>query len=330
MSGSTRAIDVIITIDTEADNQWETGHPIETRNLEYVQRFQELCDRFGLKPTYLCTYEIAIAPEFESLVSYQKAGTAEIAAHLHPWSNPPLPGDEYDLHSRPFPSELADGVFREKMAILTETLAERAGRRPVSYRAGRWGFRASHVPVLLDLGYKVDCSVTPLVTWNRQRGVNGFGPDFRAARQEPYFLDQSDVCRPGGSGLLEVPMTILCRREAPLRAINRVFRDEASFGSRAFRKALGLDVEWFRPYPYMTAADLKAVYTLAANRGLPAVTLMFHSSELMPGGSPYNPTPESIEQLYERFESLFEFVTAREGRGATLREFAQRFAGAGA
>jgi hypothetical protein len=48
--------------------------------------------------------------------------------------------------------------------------------------------------------------------------------------------------------------------------------------------------------------------------------MTFHSSELMPGGSPYNKTPESIEDLYERLEGFFTYLRSEDVRCATLGE----------
>ena len=39
---------LILSVDTEADNQWETGASLTTTNLEHVPRFQALCERFEL------------------------------------------------------------------------------------------------------------------------------------------------------------------------------------------------------------------------------------------------------------------------------------------
>lgn len=320
----TRTIDVVITIDTEADDQWKRGNPLTTDNLSYVPRFQEMCNRYALKPTYVCTYEVVNAPEFDTLAQYQNAGVAEVGAHLHPWSNPPFNENPEDTSVHPFPSELSDGEFRAKLSVLTELIEARTGRRPVSYRAGRWGFKASHVGILADLGYRVDCSVTPFTSWAEHRGMHEGGPDFRRAPLVPYYLDHRDVCAPGDSGLLEVPMTILCPKAAQWRLVTALFKRESSLGFRIGRKLFGIETEWFRPYPHMSAERLKNVYRVAASRGLPVVDLMFHSSELMPGGSPYNPTPESIEQLYERFNALFAFLAESGARGVTLREFAEK------
>ena len=47
---------------------------------------------------------------------------------------------------------------------------------------------------------------------------------------------------------------------------------------------------------------------------------MTHSSELMPGGSPYFPTENSIETLYADLEATFADI-ALHFTGATLAEF---------
>ena len=59
-------------------------------------------------------------------------------------------------------------------------------------------------------------------------------------------------------------------------------------------------VQWLRPYPYMTVERMKRVIALARHAGAPVLNMTFHSSELMPGGSPYNKTEKSIEDLRAR------------------------------
>ena len=180
------------------------------------------------------------------------------------------------------------------METLTESITRRAGKAPVSYRAGRFGFSAEHIPVLESLGYKVDCSVTPLVSWIPQNEgpIPPGAPDFSTAPTHPYFLDRNDVCRAGDSTLLEVPVTILYLH--PLMGIDAIRRQAARIRKlRYFYTAtelLSLDPlpRWFRPLPDMTAEKLAQVYHAAMRRRLPVVELMFHSRELMPGASPYN------------------------------------------
>ena len=48
----------ILTIDTEGDNQWDHGRALTVENIRYIPRFQKLCERYLIRPTYLVTSEI--------------------------------------------------------------------------------------------------------------------------------------------------------------------------------------------------------------------------------------------------------------------------------
>ncbi|GMV97051.1 MAG: hypothetical protein AMXMBFR83_14100 [Phycisphaerae bacterium] len=327
-------MDLIITIDTEADNQWARSPTLTTRNTRFIPRFQALCDRFGFRPTYLCTYEMVVDGEFQATVRpWQDSGRAEIGAHLHPWSNPPFePWEERGHEQHPFPHELPLDLFERKMAVLTDAIGEAFGRAPTSYRAGRYGLDAPHVEVLCRLGYEVDCSVTPYCSWSHAGGRPGGrgGMDFRRARPMPYRLSRDDCTRAGDSALWEVPVTILFTKW-PLRsseALRRLFVSAASPRLSHGLARRGWGPRWFRPHGTVSAADLLCVYDTAERIGLPCAEMIFHSSELMPGGSPYFPDEASIERLYETLEAVFAGLAARGARGARLTDFARGHFGA--
>src|SRR4029078_5056358 len=100
-----------------------------------------------------CASDSADARVFaEILLPLHRAGRAEIGAHLHPWTTPPLsPWDRCDARAA-YPSELPPGVCSRKLESLTDLLAAKLERAPRSYRAGRWGLSAAHIPFLLRLG----------------------------------------------------------------------------------------------------------------------------------------------------------------------------------
>ena len=105
----------------------------------------------------------------------------------------------------------------------------------------------------------------------------------------------------GSSEVLEVPVTIVytSRMMRRSRRLRRWFRSHRrSWTARAADRFFRLAPQWFRPYPEMSAARLIAVYETASAAGVPAVEMMLHSSELMPGGSPYNRTPAAVADLY--------------------------------
>jgi hypothetical protein len=319
-------VKVIITIDTEADNQWGLAPSQETENIRFIPRFQALCERYRFAPTYLCTYEIASAKAFDDILRpLHASGCAEIGAHLHPWTTPPLSRWDRGEKALAYPSELPIGVYASKLESLTELLADKIGAPPRSYRAGRWGLSAAHVPVLLRHGYIVDCSVTPLVRWT-DRGAQEHGQDFVDAPVRPYFMAWGDPAREGTSSLLEVPVTILytnalMRRSPMLRGVYG--RHRRSTLARLLNRTFVIAPQWFRPFADMTVGRLRAVFDTARDLDLPVIEMMFHSSELMPKGSPHSPDEEAVERLFERLDGTFAFL-AREGvEGSTLTAFAE-------
>ena len=114
----------LITVDTEGDDLWSKPRDITVKNAETLPRFQELCERYGLKPTYLTNWEMANAPAFIELAKdVIKRGTAEIGMHLHAWNSPPSGStDGDDMWHQPYVTEYAESVMREKVTVMTDTL----------------------------------------------------------------------------------------------------------------------------------------------------------------------------------------------------------------
>jgi hypothetical protein len=65
--------------------------------------------------------------------------------------------------------------------------------------------------------------------------------------------------------------------------------------------------------------------TLLARRilddGRAPANIIFHSSELLPGASPYNATPSDVERFYRDLEALLAYLVEAGATGATFREF---------
>lgn len=322
---------LLITIDTEEDDAWAGRPEVTTENVTFCARFQELCDRYSLPPTWLCTEPVLRDPRLaQALGPAVVAGRAEIGVHLHPWNCPPFPGGARpDPKEQFYATEIPEDEFRAKMERAVAAADAAFGLRPLSYRAGRWGFDGRQIRPLLDLGIRVDCSVTPHISWQQQRGMrNGKGgPDFRGAPRVPYWLDPLDVRRPGDSPMLELPLTVMFTG-GPFRAVAPAWglldRIRYTPPGRVLHR-IGWTARPFRAKHDTPFHELAAMTAQAEHLGLPYVMLMFHSSELMPGGSPYNPTPESIEALYALFERLFDHFRARGIEGSTVSRFARPY-----
>lgn len=325
------SIKVAITVDTEEDNQWGSSKTKTTENINYLPRFQKLCERYKLKPTYLCTYGAVKSKEFPKIINpILERGKCEIGSHLHAWSNPPFDSVFSDKLSTPYYAhELPISMFQKKMEILTDLIYDKTSAKPKSYRAGRWGFDVTHIPVLLDLGYFVDCSVTPLVSWQDKKGLKEGGPNYKDAPIEPYYLDTGNINLKADSGLLEIPVTILytnyfVRKSKYLQEFVELRKHKLV--GRVIRKVLNAEPQWFRPFPHMDKYSIIKVCDTAIKLNLPVLEMMFHSSELMPGGSPYNKTTNSIDELYDKLESVFKYVVEnRGGIGVTLLDIASDY-----
>jgi len=304
---------LVVSIDVEADAQWDLGVPVTTRNATYWPPFQEVCERHGVTPTYLLTSEMVDDERArEQLSEWARRGTAEVGAHLHPWTTPPFldrPGLRFNDPVHAFPSQLPGELLEEKTQNLTGQIAEAFGRRPTAYRAARFGIDTRGAKSLVKAGYVVDSSVTPSWSWRGHAGLNGGGPDFRHHSLQPFLVQGAD------GDLIELPVTILTTysllsrwpllleayRSLPVRAARRLF---------ASRWLLPQPM-WLSPDPRYRPEDLVRVWECAAMAGVQVGVMMLHSSELMPGGSPFRPDEESVRQLLGLLDSFFRFVAER-------------------
>lgn len=321
---------IAISVDTEADAQWSHGGPLTTRNVAFWEPFQEVCERYGAAPTYLITTEIAEDERAVALLTaWQRRGAAEVGAHLHTWSTPPFfdrPGLRHNDAIHAFASQLPDDLLREKIVTLTRQITETCGIRPTSHRSGRFGFDHRAADLLAAEGYVVDSSVTPYWSWSRWHGLDGRGgPDFSHHDPRPFRIRQAHDPR-----LIEVPVTVLPtyatlrRRAALLRAYNVA----PVRAIRRFLLAHWLRPQplWLTPDPRYSPDDLLSVWHTAALLDLPCAVYMVHSSELMPGGSPFRPDADSVRGLLDDLDTWLAAIMREGARPVTLTELARELA----
>jgi len=179
----------IITIDTEGDDLWARPREITTRNAEHLPRFQSLCERFGSSLSTLRTTRWRCPMFLSSLrATCLRAGAGEVGMHLHAWNSPPLvPLTSDDFHFLPYLIEYPDQVMREKIKFVTRLLEDRFDQKMISHRAGRLGFDGRYAAMLVDAGYRVDCSVSPGIDWRGTPGSPGGngGPTTRRSLIDP-------------------------------------------------------------------------------------------------------------------------------------------------
>lgn len=321
MTGPDRRPAVLVGIDTEADNQWSDSgrRRLSVRNAERLPAVQELFGEFGLRPSYVVTYEMATREDSASILrDLARSGRCEIGAHLHPWTSPPYRAEDLEAHT--YPHNLPPDLLDRQLTELTTVIEENLGVRPTTYRAGRNGFDGRSLPILERLGYTVDTSVDPLFNERRKGGMV-----FAGAPLLPYYPDYADVRRPGASKVLEVPITAATDPPLP-KSLEALYARLKPIPYRGALKRLGLRPVWLRP-SYTSLPDMLAFASRLAARRVPCFNVIFHSSEILPGGSPYTPDAASVARFLDALRRLLEHLTQKLGAtGRTYREFAEEWA----
>lgn len=320
---------LIVTVDTEEEGLWgeqfrSKGNSVE--NVRGVERFQSLCDSFGIRPTYLVDAPVVQDDgAVELLRGIQDDGRAEIGAHLHPWCNPPF-GEDVNTYNS-YLCNLPESLQRDKLTWLTDAIEERFGRRPTSFRAGRYGLDIVGARILNELGYLVDSSVIPFTDYSADGG-----PNFENASHTPYYLDGDDVCAVHDSGfLLEVPVSVGFNRTefASAHSLQQRLRNGwfRRLRVEGILDRLGI-LQRIKFSPEQAdARQLKQLANAYHNQGCPTMVMMFHSSSLLPGHSPYVKTEDELERFYVDLRKTFEHCLNQIGMATdTLTGFAVSFA----
>lgn len=295
-------IAIFITVDTEGDNlwAWDPSKTIETNNSKYIGKFQQLCEKYSIPPIYLTNYEMAMSDDFVEFVRDKaKQGKCEVGMHLHAWNSPPIIELKSQYGGNPYIIEYSKQEIYEKHKYLKELITNRIGLSPISYRSGRWATNDDLFDVLEELGFLVDCSVTPGINHKAPGSTIQHANNYRKACRRPYQLRNS---------LWEIPMTTDIRRSLQ--------------GKTFFRKAVNLlrgEERWLRP-ALQTSEEMLALANDALVNGAQYLMFMIHSSELMPKGSPYCSTEDDVKDYLDRLDSVLNNLSLF-GRGYTLKEY---------
>jgi len=323
--GSSGRPALLVAIDTEGDNQWDADARKHQKfeNLYALGKLHEFFERHRVRPTYVITHPVATDERSaEVLRGLLDRGTCEIGAHHHAWETPPFSPDDVARH--PYALSLPLAQFDAQLASLTSAIKGAVGRQPVSYRSGRFGFSAAHVSSLERAGYLVDSSVAPLFYEAHKRG-----PDFVGAPLTPYFLAYDDATKPGSSNLLELPISAALNRSLPEVMQRWYARAPWNYQTkRALRLARIAHVRWLRP-SYSSTEDMIALARQIARRKVPILNLLFHSSEAIVGGSPYNRTTSELEAFFDRLGRVLKYAVDDLGaEPMTFAEYRDRCASA--
>jgi hypothetical protein len=298
---------VLVSLDTEEDNWHRSRTGVTVSNICQLRRLAVMFERWGVRPTYFTTYQVAMDPvAADVLRDVCDGGRGEIGAHLHPWNTPPL--DEAFVPRNSMVKNLPRELQAAKIERLTTALEETFGLKPSAFRAGRYGLGPDTVTALVACGYRVDSSVSPFVNLE---AVDD-GPNFVGAPMVPYRLAPGrDVRQPADDGpLLEIPLSHGFNR-APFSLWGPVRRalepppcrwlHLPGLAARAgLVKRLSLSPE------YRSVDDMLTLSRRLLEQEVPYLQVSWHTPSLRPGLSPFVATAADVDRLYGRIETYLE------------------------
>ena len=226
-----------------------------------------------------------------------------------------------DVARHPYALSLPLEQFEAQLAELTAAIARGHRRAPVSYQVrAASGFRRAHVAALERRGYLVESSVAPLFNESRKGG-----PDFVTRRCRPTF-SRTITVRPGTSHSSRLPYSAALNRRVPLALAHAYGRVPWQYTTRRVLRKLGVArMDFLRP-SYSSLDAMCALARRITEDGVPVLNLLFHSSEGIVGGSPYNRTRDELDRFLERLDRFLHMaVTELQAIPATFKEFHAQF-----
>ena len=288
------ALRVIVSLDVEEEGLFSGSYAAKgcgVRNVALLRRLAPLTSELGFPLTLFCAHTVfANAEACAHLAWMRDHCNAEIAAHLHHWSTPPLDADA----DQPTPEKqgppirtdrLPRELLRQRLRTLLDAGHDFQGAPLTSFRMGRWDLKSAVRPLLAEEGITFDSSVCPLRVFRD-------GPDHFLAPSDPYWLADAP-------GLLESPVTQIPLSRTLARLWHGCARDAAWADSFHFWGALSPNPVWH------SAAVMRASARLHMARGGQVLSLFWHSSEMLPGGSPNIPDQQAAGALYGK---IYDFL----------------------
>lgn len=292
---------LLVVVDTEEEFDWSRPHARENTHVTAIGaqgRAQEIFADHAITPTYVIDYPVASSPAaVAALRVFADAGHCRIGAHLHPWVNPPY---TEPLNARnSYPGNLSADLEREKLRILTETIADGFGTRPIVYKAGRYGVGPATARILEELGYLIDVSVVPFTSF-----AGDGGPDFSAAAFDPSWF--------GSNGkLLEIPLS--CGFYGLFRSLGPALFPHltSDVGMRlrlpgVLARSGLLERIRLTPEGVDLAANIRLVRSLYS-QGCRIFSFTYHSPSLVPGMTPYVRSEQQLSEFLRTMDRFFAF-----------------------
>lgn len=298
----------MLFVDTEEEFDWNApfrrvGHGVTA--LAGMVRGQAFFAGAGVRPVYVTDYPVVDNDAAAALIGqWVDAGTADIGAHLHPWVNPPHVEDVNAANS--YVGFLPAEVETAKLEALCQRIEQRFGRRPVAYRAGRYGVGPNSARLLEEAGFRLDSSVRSRFDYSHQHG-----PDFTGLPQNPYWAAPR-------RSLVELPLStafIGLLRGGGEKLYHATRKMGPLPGALSRARMLGRVPLTPEGVP---AAEAIAAIDALLEEGVRLLNFSFHSPTLEPGHTPYVRDERDRTAFYRWWDKVLAHMAKRGVRAATL------------
>lgn len=292
-----------VVVDTEEEFDWSkpfsrdstSTHAIASQPLAHEHVF----DRFGIVPTYVIDWPVATSPSaVEVLGRLMREGRCEIGTHLHPWVSPPH--EEVVNSFNSYAGNLSRELEYKKIELLTNAIQKSFGKRPMVFKAGRYGVGPHTADTISKLGYRIDASVVPFTAMT----VDG-GPDFSCHGFHPYWFKANERL------MLELPATTGYAGRLHRYGQQLYPRLQTQMGRRlrlpGIASQAGL-LERIRLTPEgYTSQDLIALTKCLYQQGCRYFGLTYHSPSLVPGNTNYVRSKQELDKFLLTLNRYIDF-----------------------
>ena len=196
-------------------------------------------------------------------------------------------------------------LVEKKLENLNVKLEKEFGKKPRSFRSGRWGTNGALLKLLAGKGYTIDSSIHPYYA------DSAFS--YHEAPDTPFWPDYKRCTVPGTQQEIhEVPVTSGYNfPDFPFW--NRL---HLALSTPFWRHLRLVGILWklgimrkIQLSPELADADnMIALVKAALKRGHRLVHMYFHSSSLLPGAAPYVKNSADEQAFYSNIESVFHYL----------------------
>jgi hypothetical protein len=300
---------LIVTIDVEVDKdfEWKVSKTFSFLSIDEMTNgyFKNLCVSFDVKPVLFISPEVMRnVDSVKKILDFKKETSCELAAHLHTEFQKCNWGEEHFFAGLSINEVQAELSYNEELNLLTSFTSEFEkifGQRPISFRPGRYGISINTYNILAKLGYSYSSTITPGILWNFNN--NNVVVDYRDKDCFPELINTPD------GSILEIPITI---KRKSVYINNRLLNKFFSYFLPIFFSDLWLRPSFFK----LNTSALNHIF----NSNLEYHVMMFHSNELVVGGSPYSIKYKNLKMVYKNIKFIFEYCNLNNIKSITFNE----------